>query len=334
MLNTLVNTLRNKAGRALNLFSPPQRECFANPAGTQKNVVLVCNRWEYGSRFNFNGFEYKRFIPGLREISRNVSFIPLEDINRIVKGVRDCSATGAGIVVSVFQRLQEIPKGYFDLRKDGYTLLNWYTDDDMQFEVLSRHIAREFDLNVTTFEPAVQAYKELDSKVFLSQWAGIEALPFREQRKYLACFVGRMYNQRAALFDRVKAEFKDLVYIHDTRKGPIPEDEMVEAYQNSWISIDEPTSSDRNNLQIKARVFETASMGCVVATKPIPAVSRYFVPGKEILFWRDEDELIQILRFCESSPDSFRQLARAAYDRVYREHMYTHRFKGIFSSLV
>jgi spore maturation protein CgeB len=105
---------------------------------------------------------------------------------------------------------------------------------------------------------------------------------------------------------------------------------MISAYQNSWLAIDEPTAYDCRTQQIKARIFENASMGCLVLTKPNGRLSNYFTPGSEILFWETVPELIEIINGCINNTGDYKKKARLAYERTYREHLYEHRFRKIF----
>lgn len=327
----ILNAFRNKLGQFLNIFLPPKDEIFNGANESLKQLIFVAQRWEYGSRFNSDGFEYRRFIPAFKKIVKTVYFIPMEVKEKVELIRKFNSCTGKTIVFSVFQNLHEIPQDYFELSRKNLFLVNWYTDDDMHFDVFSKHVAKRFDLNITTFEPNYDRYKSIGANVFISQWGGIEGFPFLDNRRYLACFIGRMYGQRKELVKILKKEFGDLIFVHDTRLGHISEDKMITIYQNSWLAIDEPTSYDQKSLQIKARVFENSSVGCLVLTKPNPRILKYFDLNREILFWKDISELINIIKDCKRNIAPYKKMARIAYERANREHLYKHRFVELFN---
>lgn len=278
-----------------------------------------------------DGFEYVRFIPAFKKLVNNLCFIPIENRKRISTEIRNNKKENKNnIVFSVFQNHKDIPEDYFKLSEEGFYLANWYTDDDMFFDVFSKHIADRFNFNITTFEPNLARYEAINANVIASQWAGISGCDFLEDRRYEACFVGRMYGQRACLIRKLKKEFGNKIFIHDTRGKPISEDAMVSAYQNSWLAIDEPLAYDGKNRQIKARLFENASMGCLVVTKPNDRIKQYFQPNREILFWETISELIDIIRDCADNPEKYKKMARLAYERTQREHLYEHRFREVF----
>lgn len=278
-----------------------------------------------------DGFEYVRFIPAFKKLVNNLCFIPIENRKRISTEIRNNKKENKNnIVFSVFQNHKDIPEDYFKLSEEGFYLANWYTDDDMFFDVFSKHIADRFNLNVTTYEPNLARYRAINANAIGSQWAGISGCNFLESRQYIACFVGRMYGQRIHLVKKLKREFGNKVFVHDTRVKPISEEAMISAYQNSWLAIDEPMAYDGKKQQIKARIFENTSMGCLVVTKPSDSIEHYFEPNKEILFWETIAELIDIIRNCLDNPEIYKNMARLAYERTRREHLYEHRFKQIF----
>lgn len=333
MFLRLIHAGWNRLGGFLAKISPPAPEYFKGTGELFPRMILVANRWDYFSRFAGDGHEYKRFIPALLKFCGELFFIPIENTARIIPAILNAVPDPGGVpVLSVFQTA--VPAGYGGLSSKGFRLLNWYTDDDMLFEKYSSKMAGDFELNITTYEPAVAGYLVLGARILLSQWAGTEGCEFRQTRRYLACFVGRMYGQRSVICSRLKEEFGDAVYLHDTRLKALSEAEMIEVYQNSWIAIDEPHSYEGKTLQIKARIFDNPSFGCVVATRPNPRLERYYKTGEEILFWDDLPGLIRLLRECRNSPEKCREMAYAAYRRTLSDHLYQNRFAEIFKSIL
>jgi len=327
----IVNSLRNRSGQIINLLYPPKFEIHYGDSDLQFNLIFVTSRWDYRSRLAGDGFEYRNFIYAFKKLVNKVYFVPIENKQEITKTIRNFKKEKQKtIVFSVFQQLKDIPKNYFELSKEGFYLVNWYTDDDMLFDKFSKHVANLFNLNIITFEPNIKYYKLLGAKVITSQWAAKTCYPFLNKRSYLACFIGRMYGERAILMEKLKKEFKELIFVHDTRKKILKESEMINAYRNSWLAIDDSIASDKKNIQIKARVFEDSSYGCLVLTKPNIRILKYFKLKKEILFWSNASELTSILKNFQKNPEKYKKLAYLAYTRVKKEHLYKYRFKEIF----
>ena len=331
----LRHAITNRLGRVVARVSPPKPEEFLNDTGQFSKIIFLANRWEYGSRFGLPGYEYRRFTPALNMLARHLTFIPIElhdeSINAILRSVRGHYNVP---ILSVFQNLSDIPEAYFRLKETGSKLINWYTDDDMLFAKFSSKVANSFDLNVTTFEPNVPKFHALGAKVLASQWAGVEGIEFLWEKRYLATFIGRMYGARAQLAESLKTHYGERVFTSDTRLRSIPENEMLRIYQESLFAIDEPVSYDGANLQIKARIFENASMGSVVLTKCNARLNQYFKQNEEILFYRDYVHLFQILDDALSKPDRYLKVARAGYDRARTEHTYEKRFREMLNRAI
>lgn len=327
----VLNSLRNRSGQIINQLFPPRAEIHHGSGNSALHLIVVASRWGYKSRFVGDGFEYIRFIPAFKKLVKNLCFVPIENKKRMATEIKNFKKENEkNIVFSVFQNHKDIPENYFKLSQEGFYLVNWYTDDDMLFDKFSKHVANRFNLNITTFEPNLARYRSLNANAIASQWAGVSDLAFIESRRYTACFIGRMYGQRAGLIKKLKKEFGNKIFIHDTRYKPISEELMLCAYQNSWLAIDEPTAYDGKTRQIKARLFENASMGCLIVTKPNDRIKQYFQPNREILFWETISELIDIIRDCADNPEKYKKMARLAYERTQREHLYEHRFREIF----
>lgn len=330
----ILNAFRNRLGKVLNTFSPPQIQIFYGTEDATSELIFIANRWDYGSRFSGDGYEYRRFIPAFRKLFKTVYFMPVEMKEKIIPSIKKINLSDKKTnIFSVFQDMSAIPQDYFKLSKQNFFLINWVADDDMQFDVFSKYVAPKFNLNITTFEPYIDRYRSLGCNVLASQWAGIEGYEFLENRRYLACFIGRMYGKRKNLFRELKKVFGDLVFFHDTRVWPISERRLLYVYQNSWLAIDEPTSHDGKNLQIKGRIFENASLGCLVLTKANSRLLKYYKPNEEILFWNDMSDLVKKIKECAQNPEPYKEMARLAYRRTHREHLYEHRFIDIINSL-
>ena len=96
------------------------------------------------------------------------------------------------------------------------------------------------------------------------------------------------------------------------------------------MSVNFSKSSRGNVYQMKARVFEIPASGAVALLEYTPRLEDYFEDGKEVLFWRTTDELIEKARWVMTHPAEATVLANAGKERAYNEHSYGARFKTIF----
>lgn len=96
------------------------------------------------------------------------------------------------------------------------------------------------------------------------------------------------------------------------------------------------TDSLRNPLKIvNLRSFEIPMSGGIALCKFNPELAEYFEDGKEIVFYRDNDELVEKARYFSKVADGVevRRMKLAARQRAEKEHTWWHRFVKAFNEL-
>jgi len=88
------------------------------------------------------------------------------------------------------------------------------------------------------------------------------------------------------------------------------------------------------HLCIKGRVFEVSACGGFLMTgKSDDDISEYYVPGKEIVVFDGQSDLIEKCRYYLSHDEERGKIAEAGYERTLRDHTYEQRFKEMFKAL-
>jgi spore maturation protein CgeB len=85
--------------------------------------------------------------------------------------------------------------------------------------------------------------------------------------------------------------------------------------------------------QIKGRIFEIPACGGFLMTTRDDSLKEYYVPGQEIVFFEDADDLVEKCRYYLKHEDERRAIAEAGYRRTLVEHTYAHRFNQIFQQM-
>jgi len=57
----------------------------------------------------------------------------------------------------------------------------------------------------------------------------------------------------------------------------------------------------------------------------VPAVGRYFVPGKEAVYWSDVDDLRRKTVYYLAHPEERERIVQQGRERIMREHTYNRR---------
>lgn len=73
------------------------------------------------------------------------------------------------------------------------------------------------------------------------------------------------------------------------------------------------------------RLFEITGSGCLLVTDDRVNLADLFLPGQEVVTYRDVDECLARLEYYLAHPDEAAAIARRGQERTYREHLFSHR---------
>jgi spore maturation protein CgeB len=76
---------------------------------------------------------------------------------------------------------------------------------------------------------------------------------------------------------------------------------------------------------VNQRVFDVPATGSFLLTDCRYQIENLFEPGKEVIFYRDINEVSELVKFYLKNDAARSQVARAAYERVIKEHTYEKR---------
>jgi spore maturation protein CgeB len=81
------------------------------------------------------------------------------------------------------------------------------------------------------------------------------------------------------------------------------------------------------------RLYEATGMGALLLTDAKRNLGELFEPEREVLAYRDEDELIEQTVYCLEHEDEREKVAAAGHARTMSEHTYAHRMQELLSIL-
>ena len=198
-----------------------------------------------------------------------------------------------------------------------------------------QHWARKFDLNLSN----VRA---------ISDWYGDRGLPvhymaegyhprFAEPTpdyRYELSFVGSRRPERDGLLRRL-AEFGVSV---KTMGAGWPGSSSVkdpgEVYRASQMNLGIGYASPSLMLTtLKARDFECPGSGACYLTTWNWELALHYDIGREILCYRNEEELVEIFSYYRRRPEECTKIAMAAWKRCIAEHTWERRFRQVFGAI-
>ncbi len=244
----------------------------------------------------------------------------------------------------------------------------WFSDDYWRFFNYSKNLAKHFKFVVTTYHKAVKWYREagLDNAI-LSQWAcNTKVYSRRENTQDIAVsFIGQYKPARAKVIaDLAKRGVRVETYGYGWSNGRVSQDDMLTIISRSKINLNLNTRAgllapavigrivakkSRNRvipdfhildnlkayvhfptLHTHARPFELAGAGGFVLSGYSDGIERYYVPDKEMVFYKTTDELAEKIKFYLEHDAERIAIREAGYKRTIEEHTYEKRLAAIF----
>jgi spore maturation protein CgeB len=223
--------------------------------------------------------------------------------------------------------------------------LSWFCDDQWRFDAFTRFWAPSFTWSTTTDIFSIPKYKSIGYKnVILTQW-GANHYIFKKNnvlKKYDVTFIGQPYGDRAKIIDKLQ---KHGINIQNwgtgAKNGRLTYDEVINVFNESKINLNFSSSfrhllmfwQNKRRDQIKARNFEIPATGSFQLASYVAGIEEYFIPEKEIVCYKNFNELEDKIRYYIMNESERENIAKAGYDRFLREHTYEIRFKKIFDRI-
>ena len=120
----------------------------------------------------------------------------------------------------------------------------------------------------------------------------------------------------------------------------VPFEEMSQLYSEYCLSLSSTSTGYTDILQnplpvINLRNFEVPMSGGIEICRYNQELSEYFVEGKEIVFYRDDEELKDKANYYlnKASESEILKIKKAARNKAEKEHTWYNRFSLVFKTL-
>jgi hypothetical protein len=186
----------------------------------------------------------------------------------------------------------------------------------------------------------------IDVRVFGPTWRYAARTPFRASAKRWLLLARAAAAHRPAARSTASA----MLAAHDFNihldaafrenlHPPVPDEELVRLYSRSQISLGFIEVHDRNDpsreirRHVHLREFEAPMSGALYCTGHIDELTHFFEPGREIVTYRNEEELLAAVRRLLAHPEEAERIRKAGLRRALAEHTYHHRFESLFRAI-
>lgn len=239
------------------------------------------------------------------------------------------------------------------IREQGVITVNWFHD------TVLASIRKDF---VQDISPYYDYFFIIDSSEVLNyvkiSSPHVKSLPLacdpevhkridltqEEKEKYSSevCFVGTVKFKRKEVLAQLR-DFNLGIWGYWLRKSPelkryyrrkhVYGEEAVKIYNASKIVLDIPISygTEDKAFYVTPRVFEVPACGAFLLTAENSSLSNLYEIGKEMVCYKDEKELKEMVKYYLSHPEEREQIAQKGQERAYRDHTYERRLKEMFS---
>ena len=299
----------------------------------KQTILYVGMKYDYGDRTAGLSYEHYNFYCSLLEMGYSLIYFDYQHLNARFGG-------------SVMSDLLEEAVCYYNpdlvfyvhyhdwVRHDVWKDMRTYNvihlaDDHWRYEE-TKPVWELFSNIITTDEEGYQKRRG-GYNVIKSQWAANDSL-YRNLYlpiKYDVSFVGRCYGERKVFIGKLR-EAGIKVYVPQSR---VSQAEMIKIYNQSRIGLNFSLSSKGNKVQVKGRDFEIPCCGTALLTQDSDEIRKCFVPGEEIIVYKDADDAIKQCQHYLKDTGACDNVANAGWDRTLTEHTYRKRMDDILNSI-
>ena len=310
-----------------------------------KTVLFIGTKYDYGRRHSGLAYEHYNYYCSLVDSEKySVIYFDYDRLKqkygkkRMSQMLREAAYRYNPEFLFYFHFLDWVNHDVWrELSKESPTkTIVWVSDDNVRYEE-SRKVWEMFDLVVT---PDLVGYRKRKEEGFdntmLGQW-GCNHYLYRKlglPKKYDVTFIGQCYGGRKEFVEKIKSSGIDITaFGRGWENGRVSQSDLIKIINQSRICLDIIfTSKNESIFMIKGRAFEVPGCGSVLLTKDTKEIAEYFIPGKEILTYSDENDAIDKIRQYLKNEKQLEEIAERGQKRVIKEHTIDKRFADMFDA--
>jgi spore maturation protein CgeB len=235
------------------------------------------------------------------------------------------------------------------VRKElGIKTILWFPDDPHFFNGFTKHVAPHYDYVFTSSKKAISRYEQIGVKnvtflPFACEPSMHKTVTLSPEEKTLygsdVSLVGTYYPRRQRILNKLH-NFNINVYgpywkflsrkknIHKSIWGP----NMVKVFNASKIVLD-IYDPEVLKYQPSARTFEATGSGAFLLTEHPPNMEELFEIGKEIVCYKDEVELLDLLAYYLDADEERKEISVKGQERAYRDHTIDERMRFLIKTV-
>jgi glycosyltransferase involved in cell wall biosynthesis len=215
------------------------------------------------------------------------------------------------------------------------------SDPDV-FDRTTSKIASNFSVLFTNAPQCIPAYRQLGARVMPLPIATneefFEPVPARDDLRCDVLLIGRAHRDRVEPIRTLRKHFNVHVYGEDwdqfgvPGRGAIYGQDLLAALNSALVTLIFSRTPAGHGI-IKVGLFDFIAAGALVAADYVPDLAEYLEPGREILTFRNTEELVAIVDRCRTHPGEAAAVRAAGRARVLRDHTWRSVWPGLLRSI-
>lgn len=204
-----------------------------------------------------------------------------------------------------------------ETKKGRLKTFNWFCDDTWRFEDFSKKVCKFFHYCSTPEKNFLEEYKKIGyNNILYATWHANSDLYSNnfKQEENLLCFVGQMHSPERSVY--INALNNNNLFVYNPQQ--ISFEDLIFSYSNSLIGLN--FSKNKGKTQTKARVFEITATNSLLVTEYYDELEEHFVENKEIISFKNENELIEKIKFFNKNKNIARKIAENGHKKFLKEH--------------
>jgi spore maturation protein CgeB len=209
---------------------------------------------------------------------------------------------------------------------------NWFCDDTWRFDTTSKQQCWKFSACSTPEPRYLEKFKDIGYKnIILGLWHTNSDLSLINSGKnYDVAFCGSLNNQRANMIQSLRSHS-----INVNMFFGVSQEEMMNNYSLSKVGINFSINENDPNksTQMKLRMIEIPSVKTTLLTQYTEGLEDLFEINKEIITFKQHDEMLEKLKYLLSNEKFCNSVAEAGYKRFLKNHDSKVRLENILQEI-
>ncbi len=290
--------------------------------------------------------------------------------NELLKQINKAHAENKiDLFFSYFYDACILPETVDEIKKLGIKTVNWYCNGSYQL-YLVKEISPHYDYCLVPEKFRIDDYKKMGANPIYCQEAANPNIykPYDIPYEYDVSFIGQAYGERPYIIKHLidnnievkvfgwgwdkytdrKFDFDIIGRFIGSQKVKIPakfsgsvlsDEEMIKTYSKSKINLGFSSCGETHNtgeriVQVRLRDFEVPMSGGFYMVEYMEELQEFFEIEKEIVCYRNADELADKIKYYLSHDSEREQIRKAGHERCLKDHTWHRRFEKVFEQIL